>query len=109
MIIVRIFCNKMFFLYFLIISLNYTRYEAVKNIISFSFYELKLMASNIGLNINEKKEEIYEKLLKHYKSTNDIDLIKQHNKNSKENIDVDNVIKPPTPEYYLSNIDIDKF
>ena len=60
-----------------------------------------------GRRKKSTKEELYKKLLNHYGVKNDAELIKKYNSKSKKKIEVDEILKPPTPGFYLSNTDID--
>jgi len=68
--------------------------------------ELKQMQK---VKSSKPKKDIYKELLTQYKAKNDIDLIKKYNmENSGKKINMDDVLKPSTPGFYLSNEDIDK-
>lgn len=64
--------------------------------------ELDKMAKKAGITISGNKEKIYKALLNHYNAKNDLELIKKN-----KEFNINNVLKPPTPGFYLSNTEID--
>jgi hypothetical protein len=65
--------------------------------------ELKEMASSLkNLTGKEGKKQLYKKLLDHNKVKNDTELILKY-----KNFDINKILKPKKPGFYLSNTDID--
>lgn len=70
--------------------------------------ELMLIATKFNIKVSGNINKIYNNLLNDLNVKDDIEMINKYNKKSKEKIDINNVMKPPTPGFYLSNIDIDR-